>query len=228
MRGIHRSPVNSPHKGQWRRAFMFSLICARVYRWVNNREAGDLRRYRAPYDVMVMWFSASMSWRLNVNIQGAESIWRCHLTSIGNPIVQIRRSYDRLISTMGFPILIRWHLYIESGPRSCWCHDLDIFSALLSCCEGHPPITGGFPSQKAINSNFKVFFVESLRNLFNKQSSFQTPGRSVGGAMMNGWFGQPRDVAITSAQNSTNPNLNTMISKQIWNIYPIELNSHHT
>ena len=23
--------------------------------WVNNREAGDLRRYRAHYDVTVMW-----------------------------------------------------------------------------------------------------------------------------------------------------------------------------
>ena len=30
--------------------------------------------------------------------------------------MEIRRSYDRLISTMGFPILVRWHLYIESGP----------------------------------------------------------------------------------------------------------------
>ena len=38
------------------------------------------------------------------------------LTSIGNPTGEIRRSYDRLISTMGFPILERWHLYIESGP----------------------------------------------------------------------------------------------------------------
>ena len=27
VRGIHRSPVNSPHKGQWRGALMFSLIC---------------------------------------------------------------------------------------------------------------------------------------------------------------------------------------------------------
>ena len=26
-RGIHRSPVNSPHKGQWRRALMFPFIC---------------------------------------------------------------------------------------------------------------------------------------------------------------------------------------------------------
>ena len=28
VRGIHRSPVNSPHKGQWRGALMFSVICA--------------------------------------------------------------------------------------------------------------------------------------------------------------------------------------------------------
>ena len=39
-----------------------------------------------------------------------------HLTSIENPIVKIRRSYDRLISAMGFPILVRWHLYIKPGP----------------------------------------------------------------------------------------------------------------
>ena len=54
VRGIHRSPVNSPHIGQWRRALMFSLICVWINGWVNNREAGDLRRYRAHYDVTVM------------------------------------------------------------------------------------------------------------------------------------------------------------------------------
>ena len=52
--GIHRSPVNSPHKGQWRGALMFSLICAWINGWVNNREAGDLRRYRTHYNVTVM------------------------------------------------------------------------------------------------------------------------------------------------------------------------------
>ena len=52
--GIHRSPVNSPHKGQWRGAFMFSLICARINARVNNSEAGDLRRIRTHYDVIVM------------------------------------------------------------------------------------------------------------------------------------------------------------------------------
>ena len=62
VRGIHRSPVNSPHKGQWRGALMFTLICARINGWVNNREAGDLRRYRPHYDVTVMW--TSIQWRM--------------------------------------------------------------------------------------------------------------------------------------------------------------------
>ena len=54
VRGIHRSPVNSPHKGQWRGALMFSLICVWINGWANNREAGDLRRRRGYYDVSVM------------------------------------------------------------------------------------------------------------------------------------------------------------------------------
>ena len=54
VRGIHRSPLNSPHKGQWRGALMFSLNCARINGWVNKRAAGDLRRYHAHYDVIVM------------------------------------------------------------------------------------------------------------------------------------------------------------------------------
>ena len=53
VRWIHRSPVNS-HKGQWRRALMISFIWAWINGWVNNREAGDLRRHCAHYDVIVM------------------------------------------------------------------------------------------------------------------------------------------------------------------------------
>ena len=41
------------HKGQWRRALIFSLICAWINGWVNNRAAGDLRRHRVHYDVTV-------------------------------------------------------------------------------------------------------------------------------------------------------------------------------
>ena len=50
VRGINRWPVNSPHKGQRRGALMFSLICT----WVNNQNAGDLRRQHVHYDVIVL------------------------------------------------------------------------------------------------------------------------------------------------------------------------------
>ena len=44
-------PVNSLYKGG---ALMYSLICAWIYGWVNNREVGELRRYCAHYDVTLM------------------------------------------------------------------------------------------------------------------------------------------------------------------------------
>ena len=77
--GIHRSPVNSPRKGQWRGALMFSLICARINGWVNNSEAGDLRRHRAHYEVTVirkdMWRGAVVFFML----------WKSHY--IGQTVV---------------------------------------------------------------------------------------------------------------------------------------------
>ena len=54
VRGIHRWPVNSLHKGQWRGTLMFSLICPWTKSWANNRGADDLRRHRAHYDVTVI------------------------------------------------------------------------------------------------------------------------------------------------------------------------------
>ena len=54
VRGIHQSPVNSPHKGQWRGTLMFSLICYWTNGWVDNREADDFRRHQAHRDVAAM------------------------------------------------------------------------------------------------------------------------------------------------------------------------------
>ena len=86
VRGIHRSPVISPHKGQWRGALMFSLICVWINGWVNNREAGDLRRYRAHYDVTVMLRqkvsrSSDTPWRKSWNVKQTVS-WSRVLFSI--------------------------------------------------------------------------------------------------------------------------------------------------
>ena len=54
VRGIHRSPVNSPHKVQWRGALMFPWSVPLIIDWVNSRKAGDLRHHLAYYDVIVM------------------------------------------------------------------------------------------------------------------------------------------------------------------------------
>ena len=71
FRGIHRSPVNSPHKGQWRGALMFSLICAWMNAGVNICEAGDLRCHLAHYDVTIMISGEN----------GAQHIPLCHIQS---------------------------------------------------------------------------------------------------------------------------------------------------
>ena len=44
---------------QWRGALMFSLICVWINGWGNSRKAGDLRRYRAHYDVIAMYIHAT-------------------------------------------------------------------------------------------------------------------------------------------------------------------------
>ena len=66
VRGIHRSSVNSPHRGQWRGALKFFFICTRINGWVNNREAGDLRRHCAHYDVIVMGYFTDILLRLGM------------------------------------------------------------------------------------------------------------------------------------------------------------------
>ena len=58
--GFHWSPVNSPNRGQWRGALMFSLICSWINGWVNIGETDDLRRHHAHYDVTVMQIRDSL------------------------------------------------------------------------------------------------------------------------------------------------------------------------
>ena len=57
-----------PHKGQWRVALIFSLSFAWTNGWVNHRDAGDLKRHRAHYDVTVM----------TLNIAGGHPIYHLY------------------------------------------------------------------------------------------------------------------------------------------------------
>ena len=122
---LHLKWQKSTHREQ-------TLVVARIYKHVKFKLIFHyVLHVMVKPPNLICFVKDKISWKL-LNIthqgqsqnrserdQGADSIKRCYLTSIGNPIVEIRRSYDGLISTMGFPILVRWHLYIESGP---WIH----------------------------------------------------------------------------------------------------------
>ena len=71
-----RGPVDSLHKGQWRRALMFSLICAWTNGWANNRDAGDLRRHHAHYDVTVMKTRFSITCIIYLMLPISNLVWQ--------------------------------------------------------------------------------------------------------------------------------------------------------
>ena len=89
---IQRSPVNSPHKGLWRGGLMFSLICTRINDWVNNGEAGDLRRHRAHYDVIVMF----------TRHQLRDTIWARQMTARYLEYTVIQTKINRTHSTFDY------------------------------------------------------------------------------------------------------------------------------
>ena len=93
-------PVNSPHKGQWRGALMFSLICTWINSWVNNPEAGDLRRHRAHCDVSVMRSSSCY-------IQPGTKVLHCQnlqLTSSWNNYSATHHYCDIIMGAIAFQI----------------------------------------------------------------------------------------------------------------------------
>ena len=97
--------------------------------------------------------------------------------------MEIRLFYVRLISTMGFPILVRQYHYMESGSLSLyvennmcgnsetwWRHQMEIFSALLAICAENSPVPREFPAQRPVTRSFDVFFYLRLNKRLSKQS----------------------------------------------------------
>ena len=56
--------------------------------------------------------------------------------------------------------------------RFTWCrHDMETIAALLTLCEGNPPVTGAFPSQRVSHAELRCFLYRSLYKMLEKQSS---------------------------------------------------------
>ena len=60
MSGEFTGPGESPTQRPVTQSLIFSLICARINGWVDNRKAGDLRRLRSHYDGIVVISNRSL------------------------------------------------------------------------------------------------------------------------------------------------------------------------
>ena len=206
--GIHRSPVNSPHKGQWRRALMFSLICTWINCWVNNREAGDLRGHCDHYDVIVM-----------VTLHERHGV-PCHNFIMSHPCILGFHKFHHHVHVLADPpgtlyahcelvpglsyadfrvkvMSISFHHgdvtrapWRHRSPTDrpfntlsiWWRHQMETFSALLDLCEGNSTVTGEFPSQRPVTQSFDVLFDLRLNKWLSKPSTrwwFGTPSLSL-------------------------------------------------
>ena len=103
VRGINRSPVNSPHKGQWHVALKFSFICAWTNGCANNRDAGDFTRHRAHYDVTVML----CSYTTMISAVGCQNIGKWFIAMVhynfGNSITNIRNGIYNVRNILYLP-----------------------------------------------------------------------------------------------------------------------------
>ena len=96
-----------PHKGQWRGALMFSLIYVWINGWVNNPEAGDLRRCRAHYDVIVMWARAKQNKRLISCLYMPRQ--RHHVSPIYSKSHKICARFCCDLYCYGYGIVVSWY-----------------------------------------------------------------------------------------------------------------------
>ena len=122
-REIHRSPVNSPHKGQWRGALMFSLIWVWMNDWVNNREAGDLRRDRAHFDVTVMHHITFIGIELLILCQTSVAVYLNHRQSLGTKLLYMHVDVTPTTKGGGYVVFNQkssmWHLR-HRNDEWCW------------------------------------------------------------------------------------------------------------
>ena len=128
VRGIHQSPVNSPHKDQWRGALMLSLICVWINDWVNNREAGDLRRYRIHYDVIVMYRNSILP---SCDLRCLNTTSYVHYWSHCDERTRYTAIIEMILTKFNQKHLLtfRWHL-LKHAPQCC--NGWDSFSNEIS------------------------------------------------------------------------------------------------
>ena len=138
VRGIHRSPVNSPHKGQWRGAFMFSLICAWINDWVNTDVQSTMVR-------VMTWCCQAASHYLRQCWPRSKStcvVARPQSVKCDNPLLKFRNVLSRSKNKHGYALLPPFHDDVIK-----WKH-----------FPRYWPFVRGIPPTKASYAEFWCFF----------------------------------------------------------------------
>ena len=121
VRGIHRSPVNSLDRRQWRRALMFSLIYSWMNGWINIDEGGDWRRHRVHYDATVMpgppLWGKSIDHRRNPLIRGWQWLDLTCLVSVWENLIK-----NVLLAVNSDYMMLVWCHWIPGTRNSCAIH----------------------------------------------------------------------------------------------------------
>ena len=113
---------------------MFSLICVWINGWVNNREAGDLRRNCGHYDVNVM----REKWKIEIFNKRLKTLIKWpRLNTLGRTLLNTLSHLSSNALNVAANVPIPW-----------WRHQIETFSALLALYAGNSPVPGEFPAQR--------------------------------------------------------------------------------
>ena len=141
VRGIHRSPVNSPHKGQWRGALLFSFEL-RLNKRLSKQSLGW--RFETP--------SCSLRRHCNASLTKSFSP-RSTILVVKWFSLQRRHNERDDVSNHWLPhCLLNCWFRRRSKKTSKIC--------VTGLCVGNSPVTGEFPAQKA--SNAEIFLLDGV------------------------------------------------------------------
>ena len=147
VRGIHRGPVNSPHK--WpvtRKMFPFDDVIMKS----NNWSHGDISRCFVVFSKLIVKTFDKYLQLIGTNL------------NLGLSVIE---AYALFIRRFPYPF---YNCSLKT--ISWWRHQMETFSALLALCMGNSPVTGEFPSQRPLMRVFDVFFDLRLKKRLSKHS----------------------------------------------------------
>ena len=137
---------------------MFSLICTWINGWVNTRDAGDLRRHRAHYDVIVMLQGCNtctgvvLKYMGTSNTKPPKNAAQCELCAYLSGLSSTWVHYSDVIMgavtsqiTSLTIVCLLTRLFRRRSKKTSKLR-------VTGLCAGNSPVTGEFPAQRASNA----------------------------------------------------------------------------